>query len=100
MASLWQATASAKMLLPATRQSYLSPPLLHVAIPINHLLAPFHSAPTQVKHLIIVQPTAWAKMLLFITRPFVSAKAADKVKKVRAGPGEGKGNRTGTGGDP
>ena len=27
-------------------------------------------------------------MLLFITRPFVSAKAADKVKKVRAVPGE------------
>ena len=82
-----------------------SSPLRHslstaVAITIHHLLPPLSTPPppsTQVKHLIIVQPTAWAKMLLFITRPFVSAKAADKVKKVRAGPG---GGRRATGGVP
>eukprot|EP00798_Chlamydomonas_sp_ICE-L_P000595 gene595-2017_t len=35
-----------------------------------------------VKHILVVQPSAWAKMLLFLATPFVSSKAADKVKKV------------------
>lgn len=37
-----------------------------------------------VKHLIVVQPSTWAKMLLFLSRPFVSSKAADKVKRVES----------------
>ncbi|GAX84920.1 hypothetical protein CEUSTIGMA_g12341.t1 [Chlamydomonas eustigma] len=35
-----------------------------------------------VKHLIVVQPSTWAKVMLFLSRPFVSSKATDKVKKV------------------
>ena len=37
-----------------------------------------------VKHLIVVQPSTWAKMMLILSRPFVSSKAADKVKRVES----------------
>ncbi|GIL98435.1 hypothetical protein Vretimale_3815 [Volvox reticuliferus] len=35
-----------------------------------------------VKHIVLVQPTAWARTLLALAQPFVSKKAAHKVKKV------------------
>ncbi|KXZ43314.1 hypothetical protein GPECTOR_94g636 [Gonium pectorale] len=35
-----------------------------------------------VKHIILVQPSAWARALLALAQPFVSKKAAHKVKKV------------------
>ena len=51
--------------------------------PRSHLAGPSHTFPhPQVKHIVVVQPSTWAKMMLFLSRPFVSAKAADKVKKV------------------
>ncbi|GLI58676.1 hypothetical protein VaNZ11_000419 [Volvox africanus] len=35
-----------------------------------------------VKHIVLVQPSAWARALLTLAQPFVSKKAAHKVKKV------------------
>ncbi|EFJ51024.1 hypothetical protein VOLCADRAFT_88246 [Volvox carteri f. nagariensis] len=35
-----------------------------------------------VKHVVLVQPSAWARTLLALAQPFVSKKAAHKVKKV------------------
>ncbi|GFR43549.1 hypothetical protein Agub_g4642 [Astrephomene gubernaculifera] len=35
-----------------------------------------------VKHIVLVQPSAWARALLALAQPFVSKKAAHKVKKV------------------
>ncbi|GIL46969.1 hypothetical protein Vafri_3828 [Volvox africanus] len=35
-----------------------------------------------VKHIVLVQPSAWARTLLALAQPFVSKKAAHKVKKV------------------
>lgn len=38
-----------------------------------------------VKHIVLVQPSAWARALLAMSQPFVSKKAAHKVKKVGEG---------------
>ncbi len=45
-----------------------------------------------VKHIVLVQPSAWARALLAMAQPFVSKKAAHKVKKVGEGPGRGRGS--------
>ncbi len=47
----------------------------------RRLAKPFRK---NVKHLVLVQPSAWARTLLALAQPFVSKKAAHKVKKVRA----------------
>mmetsp|Transcript_19015 Transcript_19015/g.40958 ORF Transcript_19015/g.40958 Transcript_19015/m.40958 type:complete len:906 (+) Transcript_19015:72-2789(+) len=47
----------------------------------KRLAKPFRK---NVKHILVVAPSAWAKLLLFLSRPFVSSKAADKIKKVES----------------